>query len=234
MNHSFFITGTDTDVGKTIVAAMWVRTLRKTSCNTVPFKPVQTGAPKIDGHLGVPDIDTVMDLNGLLPQDHERLAPYRYEPACSPHLAAKLAGKTISLQHIVGMARTCHEEYGSIVVEGSGGVLVPLNDSETMLDLMSMLNLPLILVARTGLGTLNHTFLTVNALKHSGLKLTAIVMVNSNDIEPDYISENNLETIAEKTGVPVIGPIPYTENIEDPAVFAALHDQWHERLEALL
>ena len=234
MNESLFVTGTDTGIGKTIVTAMLVRSLRKSGQDTLPYKPVQTGAALKDGSWIAPDIHTVLTLNNIHDADESSLSPICYPDPCSPHLAAARAGAPIDLDSLVSITQEALTRHGSLIVEGAGGLIVPLNDDSDMLDLIIALSLPVVLVARAALGTLNHTLLSVKALKESGCVIAGIVLMNGDDADLDYITDDNRATLQHRTGLPVIGPIPYTPGLDTPETFARLHDQWHTELLQLL
>lgn len=168
MPKRFFVTGTDTGVGKTVVSATLCAAL-----DAIYWKPVQTGA------LEGTDRATVLALSGI---DRSRAFPeiYRFAPPVSPHLAARLAGAKIDLRKC---ALPKIPSTDNLIVEGAGGVLVPLNDKVLMIDLMSRLNLPILLVARTALGTINHTLLSLKALRGAKLEVNGVIMVGKKNTE---------------------------------------------------
>jgi dethiobiotin synthetase len=224
MLNGFFITGTDTDVGKTALSALLLAALRKQGLNVAPMKPVQTGCerPRTDHHpassftsFSVPDIDEALRLAEMevSPADYAYMAPYRFEPACSPHLAAERAGINIEIADIIIAARTLCKTYDMILPEGAGGIMVPLNRRELMLDLMHAFGLPVILAARPGLGTLNHTLLSVRALRSDGLNLAGVVVVDSTSAPHTFIETDNLKTIEQVGQIPILGHIPYSPQL---------------------
>ena len=146
MPSRFFITGTDTGIGKTVVSALLCAAL-----GAIYWKPIQTGARE-----GT-DRTTVMRL-AALPRDRTLPEAYRFAPPVSPHLAARCAGVRIELRKI--KFRRLSLASANLIVEGAGGALVPINDTQLMIDLMWHLKLPALLVARTSLGTINHTLLS--------------------------------------------------------------------------
>ena len=148
-------------------------------------------------------------------EDYRTMAPYTFEPACSPHLAAELAGTEIEIAEMVIAARTLASEYEFIIAEGAGGVLVPLNRRETMLDLMQALKLPVLIAARPGLGTINHTLLTIRALRSDGLDIAGIVFVAGQPGEAGFVEEDNGTTIKQFGKVPVLGTIPYCAQLAE-------------------
>jgi dethiobiotin synthase len=172
--RGLFVTGTDTGVGKTVVSAALMHRFR----SSVPlryWKPIQTGIEQDD------DTAEVERLGDCRPGEI-RTEGTRLRHPVSPHLAARLAGTAIALQPLVD---SIADERQPIrwIVEGAGGALVPINDAETMLDLMSVLRLPVIVVARTSLGTINHTLLTLEALGHRALRVAGVVMVGERNTE---------------------------------------------------
>lgn len=166
--NGIFVTGTDTNVGKTIVSAAFTIALRGGGKNVRYWKPVQTGIEADD------DTRTVRQLAGCA--DREILDDgFRLEKPLSPHLSAKLAGMKITIEKIFEfLPAETNDDFW--IVEGAGGVFVPLNDDDLMIDLMKRLDLPVVVAARSSLGTINHTVLTVEALRNRGLKILGVVM----------------------------------------------------------
>lgn len=205
---SVFITGTDTDVGKTALTGLLLAALLEQGADAVPMKPVQTGCE--DGQ--VPDLDFYERVTGRRFGNHALHAPYLYEPACSPHLAAEMAGRPIDLGRIVDSYEKLQASHETVLVEGAGGIMVPLNESEMMLDLMKALNLPVLLAARPGLGTINHTLLSLEVLRQSGLDVLGVVIVESFAGAHDFIEADNRAAIEKYGEIPVLATIPYVEN----------------------
>ena len=201
-----FVTGTDTGVGKTILSALLLAELRRRDINAAPIKPVQTGC---EGN--VPDLDYALSMAGMkvCDEDYRNMAPYTFEPACSPHLAAEMAGAEIEIAEMVIAARTLASSYDFIMAEGAGGVMVPITRNEMMLDLMQAFKFPVILAARPGLGTINHTLLSVRALRSDGLDIAGIVFLAGTRDAPGFIEEDNAVTVEQFAKVPVLGTIPY-------------------------
>ncbi len=192
-----FVTGTDTDVGKTVVAACLAAAW---SANY--WKPVQTGLSSDRG-----DSATVTDLAGL-PADRVFPPAYTFQAPLSPHAAAAAERASISLAAIRPPATS-----RLIVVEGAGGVLVPLNDTDLMVDLIRALGLPAILVARTTLGTINHTLLSLEALRHRGIEVAGVVL---NGLE----NAGNREAIARYGRVRIVAELPRVERLTPDTVRA--------------
>jgi dethiobiotin synthetase len=211
--NGLFITGTDTDIGKTALSALLLAELRRRGINAAPMKPAQTGCVG-----NIPDLDYSLSMAQMevTEENYANMAPYTFEPACSPHLAAQMAGTEIELAEIVIAARTLATEYEFIIAEGAGGIVVPLNQRETMLDLMQALRFPILLAARPGLGTINHTLLSIQALRSDGLNIAGVVFVASKPGEPGFIEEDNLNTIEHFGNVPILGTIPYCAQLAEP------------------
>jgi len=211
--NGLFITGTDTDVGKTAFSALLLAELRRRKINAAPMKPAQTGCDE-----GVPDLDYSLSMASMTvdAETYRNMAPYTFEPACSPHLAAEMAGTEIDIAEMIISARTLSTEYVYLIAEGAGGIMVPLNRREMMLDLMQAMKLPVLIVARPGLGTINHTLLSIRALRSDGLDIAGIVFVASTDAETGFIEEDNGNTIAQFGKVPVLGTIPYCSQLAQP------------------
>lgn len=209
------VVGTDTGVGKTCVAAALLLAWRARGHPVLPMKPVQTGAengraPDLDFCLSAADL-------GFDAARYDLLAPYRFPLAASPHLAAREAGAVIEPARILDAFRRLRAEGYALVVEGAGGLMVPLNDSVLLADLFLEFNLPFVLVARPGLGTLNHTLLSLEALRTRRARVAAVVM---NHATPDYslIAEDNCRTLARlNPGLPVL-PFPHQPHADSDAL----------------
>jgi len=216
MNKGIFVTGTDTDVGKTVVTAALVSLFRSGGIDAVPMKPVQTGCiPKADGWVVV-DLEFCLDKANLAPSLAERrlMAPYCFEPACSPHLAAARACETISISRIADDFSALKAGHGFVIVEGAGGVLVPINSKETMLDVMVRLSLPVLLVARPWLGTINHTLLSLRELALGGVPVLGVIFNDSRARTQDEIMRDNRLTIERFGHAPVLAHLPFIQEIE--------------------
>ncbi len=208
---SCFITGTDTGAGKTRVAATLLAKLRERGIDAVPMKPVQTGCELRNGRLAAPDLEFCLRHARLepAPEDEELMCPYKFQPACSPHLAARLAGTEIAVDTVATAYRRLAGRHQGVLVEGAGGVLVPLNGRETMLDLMRRLNLPVVLAARPGLGTINHTLLSLQCLRGAGLRVLGIVFCETAPVADEWLVADNIETIARLGGTPILGRLAF-------------------------
>ena len=211
MSRVVFVTGTGTGIGKTVVAAAMVGTLRTHGVDAVPAKPIQTGAVVTSDGLVADDLEFCLAATDLTPDADERrhMTPYLYEPACSPHLAGRMAGRYPDVAHLCASVAVLCDRHDVVVVEGAGGVMVPINESETMLDLMRRLGGPVILVAAAELGTINHTLLSIAALRASGLDILGVVFNEADPPGPadDFIRRDNPDVIARFGGVRVLGTL---------------------------
>lgn len=199
-----FVTGTDTNVGKTVVSAALLHRLRA-KADLLYWKPVQTGFPADD------DTATVRTL-GDCSSEEICADGIRLPEPLSPHLAARHAGIRIEIDELLSPLRR-HATRRAWIVEGAGGTLVPINNRSLMLDLMVLIGLPVVVVARSGLGTINHTLLTLEALRSRSLRVAGVVMVGESNPE-------NAESIAEFGEVEILGQLPPINELS-PASLAA-------------
>jgi dethiobiotin synthetase len=192
MSQRFFITGTDTGVGKTVASA-----LLSAALDAIYWKPIQTGTRE-----GT-DRRTVIRLAGL---PHSRTVPetYRFAPPVSPHLAAMRAGVRIELRKIRMPGLGPRE---NLIVEGAGGVLAPINEKQLMIDLMRHVRVPVLLVARTALGTINHSLLSLTVLRAAALEVRGVILVGKQNLD-------NLRAIEHYGKVPIVGFIPPLARLE--------------------
>jgi dethiobiotin synthetase len=208
--RGLFVTGTGTGVGKTVLSAALLAAIAAAGEPVRAHKPVVTGLDE-GSEIGRP---------GEWPPDHELLAraarmapdevaPLRYGPAVSPHLAAGLAGERIDPAQLLAAARAAGQGR-TLVVEGVGGLLVPLAERYTVRDLAAELRLPLLIAAPPGLGTINHTLLTLHAARAAGLEVRAVVLTPW-PARPATIEQSNRDTIARLGAVEVVGLPPVTE-----------------------
>jgi dethiobiotin synthetase len=190
-----FVTGTGTEVGKTVVAAAIARTLAAEGRRVAVFKPALTGLDD----PGEPDHALLRRAAGSA-QDDDQIAPYRYGPPASPHLAAALAGVGIDPGRLREAAAEARAGADALVCEGVGGLLVPLAPGYLVRDLAADIGLPLAIAASPGLGTINHTLLTVEAARGAGLEVSMVVLTPWPAL-PSPVEESNRATIAELAGV---------------------------------
>jgi dethiobiotin synthetase len=222
--RGLFVTGTGTGVGKTVVAAAIARTAATGGARVAVFKPAVSG---LDDHPLSPEVwesATELPDHALLrlaagsQQGDEEVAPYRYGPAVSPHLAAELAGQRIDPDALRGGALAATEGANLLVCEGVGGFLVPLTTDYLVRDLARDLALPVVVVASPGLGTINHTLLTIQAVRGAGLEISAVVLTPWPD-QPSAMERSNRETI-ERLGFVSVETLPRLD-LSDPSGWPA-------------
>ena len=216
LSNAVFITGTGTDVGKTIVTAGILRYLRRAGVDAVSMKPVQTGAERAGDRFIAPDLAVHHAAAGLTPTNDalDVMAPYLYEPACSPHLAGRMANAYPDIDRIVACAEQLCADHECVLIEGAGGILVPLDESVTMLDLMKRLACPVVLVATRGLGTINHTLMSIEVLRHAGLEVLGVVFNETEPVERDFIRQDNPDSVRTFGAVDILGDVDYLQGFD--------------------
>ena len=202
--RGFFVTGTGTEVGKTVVAAVIARSLVAAGARVAVFKP----AVERLGETAEPDHVLLRRAAGSAQSDDE-IAPYRYEEPVSPHLGAELAGAEIDPARLLAAARRASGRADALVVEGVGGLLVPLTLGYLVRDFARELGLPVVIAADPGLGTINHTLLTIEAARAVGLE-PALVVLTPWPGDPSVVERSNREAI-ERLGSVQVEPLPELE-----------------------
>jgi dethiobiotin synthetase len=208
---NFFITGTDTNVGKTYITKLLVESLRAEGKYAVGFKPISCG-----------DRDDAIILaaaSGNLPLDE--VNPLHFSSAVAPHVAALLENKTINPAEIIASYKAISEKYDPVIVEGAGGWEVPITETYFVSDLAKDLNLPVILVAANRLGALNHIFLTIAAIEAKGLKCAGIIL-NQLEDEMDTPMITNKGIIESLTNVPLLDHIIHNQDFLSPELMDVL------------
>jgi dethiobiotin synthetase len=223
--RGLFVTGTGTGVGKTIVSAALLAAMRDAGTQVRAYKPVVTGLAEPPG-AWLPDHELLALAAGMSP---EQVAPLRFGPAVSPHLAGLLANDPIDAVTLIERARATASAGETLIVEGVGGLLVPLTDDFTVRDLAVELALPLLIAASPELGTINHTLLTIEAARAVGLDVAAVVLTPWPS-EPSPLEHSNRETIA-RLGAIEVATLNETATT-DIANLARLgeHMPWHDWL----
>ncbi len=199
-----FITGTDTDAGKTWFSCAVLSHLAQQGLRTVGMKPVASGASMVDGQLKSPDALALIDAANHV-AEYSLMNPYCFEPPIAPHIAAAHAQQTIDIEHI----QTCYTQLASdvdvVVVEGVGGWLVPLNEKQTIADLALALALPVIVVVGMRLGCINHTLLTFDVMRSQGVNVVGWI---ANQVDPDMLMfEENVHALSTRITAPLLDKI---------------------------
>lgn len=208
-----FVTGTDTGVGKTVIAGALAALLRADGVNVGVMKPVQSGGIRENGRLISEDSRFLMKA-ARVDDDLSLVNPYCLEPALSPNVAADISDVRIDPSAIVRAFDELASRHDMVIVEGAGGLLVPIRDDFLIADLILALNLPIVVVARPNLGTINHSLLTLCYAQRLGIKAIGTV-INGYREDAAGIAEKTSPAIIERlSGVPLIGIVPYLPSVD--------------------
>ena len=208
MNRGIFVTATDTGVGKTYVASGIAADLLRRGVDVGVMKPAETGCSMRDGRLVPLDAKRLMKAAGV--NDPISLVnPYRFHRPLAPSVAARLSGKKIKPDKIISAYRELSRRHDFMIVEGAGGIMVPLREAYTFLDLAQELAIPVLVVARPGLGTINHTLLTLAALKRRRLMVSGIVINHAVKQKCGLAEKTSPEVIQRISGLKIVGTIPF-------------------------
>lgn len=216
--NGFFVTGTDTEIGKTFVTATLTRALAATGRRVAPIKSLAAGQEFVDGRWVNEDVATLLAAQnlGLLDAD---VGPLQFREPCAPHIAARLEGRSIDRDALLAAIRVTAGKADLALVEGVGGFRVPLTDSWDTADLAVDLGLPVILVVGLRLGCINHALLTAEAIRARGLRLAAWV-ANTVDARQPHVTDN-LQALQAGLKAPCLGHIP---RLSDPLAAPACLD----------
>ncbi len=206
---SFFVTGTDTGVGKTWVTCSLMRELIGDGLRVVGMKPVASGAEMHEGQLRNEDALRLIETSNV-EAPYEWINPYCFAPAIAPHIAALHADTKISLDVIYSAYQRLTELADVVVVEGVGGWAVPINTTKTMADIAVMLNIPVIMVVALRLGCLNHAILTAQSIRSYALSLCAWIANSPDPVMPAW--QENIDTLKSFINAPLAGVVPHYTN----------------------
>lgn len=216
LHKGVFIVGTDTDVGKTYVSALLMKKLLENGVKAVYFKGALSGAEEVKGNLIPGDAKYVCEVSGLQ-ENYNRMVSYSFKTPVSPHLASRLENKEIFMSKIVEDHMTLCEKYSFILAEGSGGIICPIKitDKESIFleDIIKALNYEVIVVTRSGVGTINHTCLTIAYLKSKAIPIRGIIF---NEYDKDNgVHRDNAEVVEKLTGINVLAYVPKGSSKQD-------------------
>lgn len=215
-----FVAGTDTGVGKSLVAATLLAGARATGCSTAAMKPVASGCEEIDGMLKNDDA-LLLQKYCTLNLAYEEINPVALRAAVAPHLAAGLEGRQLSLQRLVGFARAVFSARADFtVVEGAGGWRVPLNQREYLSGLPQALQLPVVLVVGIRLGCINHAVLSAEAIASDGLRLVGWIANHLSDDMP--LAAENVQTLRQLLPAPCLGEMPWQPGAQPDSFVSCL------------
>jgi len=218
---AFFITGTDTNVGKTLIAAGLLVAAKNKGLTTAALKPVAAGCEKTDE--GLRNSDALL-LQSVITQPlaYEQINPYALEAAIAPHIAAQQEKRSLSVDRLSGFCRGVLSSADFTLLEGAGGWRVPLNTRETLADLAKNLQLPVIIVVGVRLGCINHALLTFEAIVRDGLPVAGWV---ANCVDPDMpVLQENIDSLRARLPIPCLGVVPFLAD-QSPAVVANYFDE---------
>ncbi|BBL72523.1 dethiobiotin synthase [Methylogaea oryzae] len=222
MKRGLFVTGTDTGVGKTRVAAALAQLLTQHGATVRPRKPAESGCPRKDGRLFPQDADALRLAAGAL-DPIETVCPYPFEPAIAPDRAARLAGRPLTIAALAAACREGVKEGDFLLVEGAGGFYSPLAEDGLNADLAVALGLPVLLVAADRLGCINHTLLCVEAISRRGLTLAGVAL-NRTAPAAAGLAMDNAADLGARLGRPVLN-LPYREETAAWPELASLADR---------
>ncbi len=217
MNRGIFITGTDTGVGKTFVSVGLIMAMKERGLDVCPVKPVESGCRIRKGEPVPADALRLLGASGVN-ETLDMINPYRLRHPLAPSVAAEIEGVMIRRRKILLACIKLSKKYDLIIVEGAGGIMTPVYKKYLFLDLAGDLGLPVVIVSAPGLGTINHTLLTVEAVRNRGLKVLAVVINHAVKSGKGLPERTNPEVIAKLGRVDVAGIVPYSENPDAPGI----------------
>jgi len=230
--RSILITGTDTGVGKTIICRHLAVYLQSRGLNVITQKWVQTGCAESDD---IREHNLTLPVSvAQIPNLKELRCPYSLPYAASPHLAAKSHGVEIKAARIEEALSTLERHFDVVLVEGSGGALVPLNEKTLMADMAARLEMPVLIVAANRLGTINHTLLTIEALSGRSIHVWGLIFNRIEKSDDEKIPGDNIRIISHFVHVPILGEMPFVERPKEiqndfKPIGAAFYRLWQEK-----
>ena len=205
-----FVTGTDTGIGKTVVTAAITTAFKACGVDAGVMKPIATGAGGIDA--GLSDPDWLMSATGVH-DPSDLISPYRFQSPASPLVAALQAGRPLDPTRILEAFQALSVKHDCMVVEGIGGVLVPITPDLFVVDLIKRMNVPALVVARAGLGSINHTLLTLECLRNRGVPILGLIFNSPARPAADTALSETVPTIQRLSGLHSFGELPYCEGL---------------------
>jgi len=232
VKRGFFITGTDTGVGKSVITAGLAGVLHQQGIDVGVMKPVQSGAKWLDGRLVSEDAILAMKA-AFIKDSLEEVSPICLEAPLAPALAAQKAGYVIELDTLTKAYQKLQERHEIMLVEGAGGLCVPLLSNKFLVvHLVKYWDLPIIIVARGSLGTINHTVLTIEYAHKLGLAVAGFIFNGCDNCQE---AETNAEIIREITGVPLLGIFPWLDDVSvESSSLGSLVEEMHQKIDLSL
>lgn len=222
MARGFFITGTDTGVGKTIITAALIRAISLLGLRVCGMKPIETGCLKselrVKDRVLIPADGIFLKKMACMDDPIDLVTPIRLENPLAPLPASEIEDIPVDIEKMKRAYAELSKKYEAIVVEGIGGLLVPIKRDCFVLDLAKDFGLPVIVVSRPGLGTINHTLLTVNCAIKEGLIVAGIIINYSRPPDRSRAEETNPAVLRQISNIPILGIFPYLENMEGTTI----------------
>lgn len=214
MNKGVFITGTDTCVGKTVVAAGLAGAIKAKGIDVGIMKPVASGATWHDGRLVSNDVRFLVNAVNS-DDDFDIICPVCIEPALAPLSASLFYDIEINIEKIQDAYMKLCKKHDVVIVEGFGGVLAPITDNYLVSDMMKEFDLPVVIVSKPGLGTINHSLLTINETKRNGLNIKGFIINGMDTQNAGFVEKTNPELISRLSGVPLLGILPFDPKVDE-------------------
>ncbi len=209
-SKGFFITGTDTGVGKTVITVALMEWLKSQGKSVIGMKPIAAGCEQECGRW-VNEDALQLQQHSSIELPYETVNPYAFRKPVSPHLAAEADNESVSIERLKHESRLLEQQSDCLLVEGAGGWEVPLNRQERIADLAKAINYPVILVVGLRLGCINHALLSIAAIEQSGLECAGWI---ANQVDPEMIClEENRETLQQSIGVPMLAFVPFSREV---------------------
>ncbi|MDP8263592.1 MAG: dethiobiotin synthase [Candidatus Ancaeobacter aquaticus] len=228
MHKGIFATGTDTDIGKTFVSGLIAQAFLRRNIRTIVVKPIATGGRKLKGQCISPDtLYLKKKLN--LPQQQNELNPVCFSAPLAPLSASRIEKKTINIKNVLKSVEHAAQNYDQIIVEGIGGVSVPITKDYFVSNLIKDIGFPVIIVARSSLGTINHTLLTINELERRGISILGVIYNDCTRTKKGLAQKTSPRIISECSKVPILGEIPYVSE-KDTKGYNALADMLYTKI----
>lgn len=224
MDKGFFVTGTDTGVGKTIITAGIAASIREKGISVGVFKPMMCGVKRED------EKSDAFFLKKMSGDAHslEKINPFQFDGWITPYLAAKRENRTISLEDVKQTWMDVKDSRDFYLIEGAGGLLVPMGSDYLAAHVAQEIGYPLLIVARPGLGTINHTLLTIDVAQRMGLIVAGVILNGLKPGQKGEVEKTNPQLIEKFSGVPVLGTVPWMEQIDRQTLIEAMekHIAW--------
>jgi dethiobiotin synthetase len=221
MAKGFFITGTDTGIGKTVITAALIKTANLLGFRACGMKPIETGCLR-EGDVLIPSDGMFIKTIAHMGESVNYISPCCFENPLSPLAASEIEGISVNFEKIKKAYAELSQKYDVVIVEGLGGLLVPITGDYFVLNLARDFGLPVIVVSRPGLGTINHTMLTVNYAINAGLVVAGIIINYSLPSEGTSAENTNPEVLKKISPVPVVGIFPHLKDLEETTIERAI------------